>query len=134
MDPGELPSAFVEAMDDDLGVPRALAVVFDRVRAGNSALDAGDHVGAAAEAAAVRAMVAVLGLDPFEAPWVNAAGDDSLRTATDNLISQLLADRAAARAARDFAAADAIRNSLVRSGFAIQDTVDGPVWSVANAD
>ena len=130
VDVGELPQPFVDAMDDDLGVPGALAVVHGRVRAGNSALADGDHAAAAAEAAVVRGMLAVLGLDPFVAPWTAAVPDDALHAATDKLIAQLLADRAAARAAKDFATADAIRNTLADSGFAIEDTVDGPVWSV----
>jgi cysteinyl-tRNA synthetase len=129
---GDLPPAFVEAMDDDLGVPRALAVVHDRVRVGNAALAAADHGAALTEAAQIRGMLAVLGLDPFEAPWVNAGSDDGLHAATDKLIAQLLADRAAARAAKDFATADSIRNALAQAGFAIEDTVDGPIWSVTN--
>ncbi len=127
---GELPGAFVDAMDDDLGVPRALAVVHDRVKVGNAALAGGDHVTAAAEAAVVRSMLAVLGVDPFAAPWTIGGNDDSLRAATDKLIAQLLADRAAARAAKDFATADSIRKALGQAGFAIEDTIDGPVWSV----
>jgi cysteinyl-tRNA synthetase len=118
-------------MDDDLAVPTALAVVHGRVRAGNTAMSAGDHAAAADQAAVVRAMLAVLGLDPFAAPWVNAGSDDSLYAATDNLIAKLLADRNAARAAKDFATADAIRNNLAQAGFAIEDTPDGPVWSVS---
>ncbi len=127
---GELPVAFVEAMDDDLGVPKALAVVHDRVRIGNAALQARDHTAAATEAGRIRAMLAVLGLDPFAAPWADARTDDSLRMATDKLIRQLLDERAAARAAKDFARADEIRKTLAAAGFAIEDTVDGPVWSV----
>ncbi len=129
--PTDVPAAFTQAMDDDLGVPRALAVVFDRLRIGNAALSAGDHATAAVEAAQIRAMLAVLGLDPFAAPWVDAAGDDSLHAATDKLISQLLAERTAARGAKDFARADEIRKTLAQAGFAIEDTVDGPLcpWS-----
>ena len=127
---GALPEAFEQAMDDDLSVPRALAVVHDQVRAGNSALAAGDHGEVAAAAAAVRGMLAVLGLDPFAAPWVGAGGDGGLHNATDVLLQGLLAERTAARAARDFATADAIRNKLAQAGFAIEDTPDGPVWSL----
>jgi len=128
---GDLPQDFIDAMDDDLGVPKALAVVHEKVKAGNAALAGGDHTAAAAQAAVVRAMLAVLGLDPFQSPWVDSAGDDALHGATDKLIAQLLADRNAARAAKDFATADVIRNTLAQAGFAIQDTVDGPVWSVS---
>ena len=130
----ELPASFAAAMDDDLGVPRALAVVHERVRAGNSALAADEEDAARADAAAVRAMVAVLGLDPFVAPWAatdaTAAGAARLRQATDALISELLAERAAARAARNYATADSIRNRLAAAGFAIEDTAQGPSWTV----
>jgi cysteinyl-tRNA synthetase len=130
---GELPQGFVDAMDDDLGVPAALAVLHGRVRAGNTAMAAGDQVTAGREAATVGAMLAVLGLDPFQAPWISgSAGDASLRAATDQLIAQLLADRNAARLAKDFVTADAIRNKLAQAGFAIEDTPDGPLWSVSS--
>ncbi len=130
---GYLPSEFSAAMDDDLGVPKALAVVHDVVRQGNSAMAGGRHPDALELASSVRAMLGVLGLDPFSAPWVGTGADDRLTEATDALIQQLLADRAAARAAKDFATADAIRNRLVAAGFAIEDTPDGPLWSVAGA-
>ena len=58
------------------------------------------------------------------------ARDAELTTATDRLIQKLLDERATARAARDFAAADAIRHRLAAAGFAIEDTPDGPLWSV----
>jgi len=128
---GAVPDGFRKAMDDDLSVPRALAVVHEQVRAGNAALTAGDADKAAALASSVRAMVSVLGVDPFVAPW-NSTGDDRLlMRATGALIIALLEERAAARAARDFATADAIRDRLAAAGFAIEDTKDGPVWSVA---
>ena len=61
-----VPDAFAEAMDDDLGVPQALALVHAAVRQGNSALSAGDKETVAAGAAELRAMLGVLGLDPLE--------------------------------------------------------------------
>jgi cysteinyl-tRNA synthetase len=133
---GEVLPAFREAMDDDLGVPRALAVVHDQVRAGNAALAKGDIDRALEIGSAVRAMLAVLGLDPWSTPWVNAVTtgvgqDRRLAEATDRLIQELLTERSDARAARDYAKADAIRVRLAEAGFAIEDTRDGPVWSVA---
>jgi cysteinyl-tRNA synthetase len=132
-----VPDAFAEAMDDDLSVPRALAVVYDAVRAGNSAASAGDWGAAVEQASLVRGMLAVLGLDPFVAPWAGVAGaGDSSRAlvdATGALISEFLDERTAARAAKDFATADRIRDRLARAGFGIEDTPDGPVWSVAAA-
>ncbi|MFZ2502935.1 MAG: cysteine--tRNA ligase, partial [Nocardioides sp.] len=61
-----LPTAFVEAMNDDLGTPAALAVVYDTVREGNKALDSADGERAAALATDVRRMLGVLGLDPAD--------------------------------------------------------------------
>lgn len=130
-----VPDAFADAMDDDLGVPRALAVVYDAVRAGNSAAATGDWAAAVAQASLVRGMLAVLGLDPFGAPWAQAEGGAGagrvLVDATGSLLGEFLDERTVARASKDFARADAIRDRLARAGFAIEDTPDGPVWSVA---
>lgn len=128
---GTVPEAFRQAMDDDLGVPRALAVIHDRVRAGNAALAGRDQTAAGEIAASVRAMVAVLGIDPWAAPWATGREDRRLVNATGNLIEALLVERTTARADRDFARADAIRDRLAGAGFSIEDTKDGPVWSVA---
>jgi cysteinyl-tRNA synthetase len=76
-------------------------------------------------------MLAVLGLDPFAAPWISGQDDRRLMNATGTLIQALLQERSQARADRDFAKADAIRVQLAEAGFAIEDTKDGPVWSVA---
>jgi cysteinyl-tRNA synthetase len=135
-----VPDDFAAAMDDDLGVPRALAVVYDAVRAGNTAAAAGDWPAALTSAGLVRGMLAVLGLDPFAAPWVGsgagvgAGAGHALIDATGALLGEFLAERTAARATKDFATADAIRDRLARAGFAIEDTPDGPVWSVAAGD
>ena len=81
----------------------------------------------------VRAMLAVLGLDPWAAPWRERRRDRRLVDATGALIEGLLQERAEARADRDFARADEIRGQLAAAGFAIEDTKDGPVWSVPGA-
>ena len=129
---GEIPAEFGDAMDDDLGVPRAIAVVHERVRAANTAAGAGDWDAAAALAGQVRGMLAVLGLDPFEAPWTRSDGADRrLVAATSALLNQFLSERTAARAERDFERADAIRNRLAAAGFAIEDTPDGPIWTLS---
>ena len=65
----DLPDEFTVAMDDDLATPAAVAVVHDAVRAGNTALDARDDAAVAESAATIRAMLDVLGLDPFAEPW-----------------------------------------------------------------
>jgi len=128
----QLPAAFVAAMDDDLGVPQALAVVHDTVRHGNSALAAGELEAAGTAAQQVRAMLDVLGVDPLAEPWTTAGrgDDDRLRAAVDHLVSGLLESRAQARAAKDWAAADAIRDQLKNAGIVVDDTSGGSTWSL----
>ncbi len=128
----DLPAAFVAAMDDDLGVPQALAVVHDTVREGNSALAAGDATAAGAAALQVRAMLDVLGVDPYAEPWsAGGSGDDErLRSAVDALVAGLLEARAQARADKDWAAADAIRDQLKNAGIVVDDTSGGSTWSL----
>ncbi|HEX2856018.1 MAG TPA: cysteine--tRNA ligase [Propionibacteriaceae bacterium] len=128
-----LPDAFVAAMDDDLGTPGAVATLYQAVREGNSALDAGDDETAARAYAQVRGMLAVLGLDADDPVWASgaAAGDDArLRPVVDSLVHTLLQQRADARAARDWATADAIRDSLTTAGLKIEDTPQGSRWTV----
>lgn len=130
----DVPPAFAEAMDDDLGVPQALAVVHTTVRQGNAALSADDKEAAVARLAEVRAMLGVLGLDPLDAHWTGAGGADrgaDLHGAVDTLVRLVLEQREAARARKDYAAADAIRDQLQQSGLAIEDTPDGPRWSLS---
>ncbi len=128
----ELRAAFVDAMDDDLGTPAAVAVIYDAVRDGNKLLGDGDTAGAAGVAADVRAMLDVLGLDPLDPAWgASASGaTDKLTSAVDALVAGLLEQRNAARAAKDFAAADAIRDQIKAAGIVIEDTPNGPKWSL----
>jgi cysteinyl-tRNA synthetase len=125
-----LPATFSAAMDDDLGVPQALAIVHESVREGNAALAAGDIAGTAKRLGEVRAMLAVLGLDPLAAPWAEAQAGGDLRPVVDALISVALEQRQAARARRDFAAADAIRDHLLEAGVVVEDTPRGPRWEL----
>jgi len=127
---GRVPDAFAAAMDDDLGVPQALGVLHETVRAGNTALDAGDLAEVAVLRERVRAMAGVLGVDPTAPEWRHG-GLDAAGTALAALVEKLLADRAAARAAKDFAAADRIRDELAAAGIAIDDTPAGARWSLA---
>ena len=125
-----VPATFAEAMDDDLGVPTALAVVHDTVRAGNSALDSGDSAAANAAAGELRAMLDALGINPEATEW--ADGSDQANTAVaalDTLIRSLLDNRAVARANKDFATSDRIRDDLAAAGITIEDTPDGAHWS-----
>ena len=125
---GSVGDEFTAAMDDDLGTPAALAVVHNTVRQGFTALDDGDDDGALAAAATVRAQLSVLGLDPLD--WPASGVDTTARTALGALVSDLLAQRQEARAARDFATADAVRDRLLAAGIAVEDTPDGPQWTL----
>ncbi len=129
----ELPTAFVTAMNDDLNVPAALAVVHEHLRAGNSALadrsPAADTV-ARHHLVSLRAMLDVLGLDPAGEQWADA-GDTRYRHALDAVVTAELDARAQARAARDFATSDAIRDRLAAAGVVVEDSSDGARWSLA---
>ncbi len=127
--PGELPAEFVAAMDDDLNTSQALAVLHDTVRAGNEALTAGDDAVVVAVLSRVRAMLGVLGLDPLDARWAGRSGGQ-LRPVVDSLVALALEQRAAARARKDWAAADAVRDQLKHAGVIVEDTVHGPRWTI----
>lgn len=126
-----LPAAFGAALDDDLNVPAALAVVHEHLRAGNTALARGDESGVRAELVAVRAMLDVLGLDPAGKQWGSTDTDDRHAAALDALVHAELDVRAAARAARDWATADAVRDRLAAAGLAVEDSATGARWSLA---
>jgi cysteinyl-tRNA synthetase len=132
-EPGELPAGFVAAMDDDLNTSRAVAAVHETVREGNSALAAGDDGAVRAALAAVRGMLAVLGLDPLAAQWTGPVTGD-LKGTVDRLVALALEQREAARARRDWPAADAVRDQLKQAGVLIEDTPAGPRWTLADAD
>ena len=129
----DLPAGFVAAMDDDLNVSGALAVIHESVRSGNTALDDGDEDQARALGLQVVAMTEVLGINPLNPGWDSASGSgtDDAMTALDALVKDRIAARAAARAARDFMAADLIRDQLAAAGIALEDTSTGARWSLA---
>ena len=123
----EVPQAFAEAMDDDVNIPRALAVLHEQTRAGNAALAAGEDASEAANA--VMAMAEVLGLAQlmsFNAEGTSGAEHEAL----DALIQAVLAERAEARAQKDWAKADAMRDLLASAGVQVKDGANGSSWSV----
>jgi cysteinyl-tRNA synthetase len=129
VEPGELPAEFVEAMDDDLNTSRALAVVHETVRAGNSGLADGDAAAIASALSRVRAMLGPLGLDPLDPQWVSTS-DAGLTGVVDSLVALALEQRTAARARKDWAAADAVRDKLKQAGVVVEDTPTGPRWTL----
>ena len=130
--PGDLPhwSAFEAAMDDDLGTPGAVAVLFEAIKAGNQALTAGEGERVRDHLLAVTKMLDVLGLNPDAPEWAHATTDEQLEPVVDALVAALLEQRAAARAAKDWTSADAIRDTLTGVGLEITDTPTGPTWSL----
>jgi len=128
--PMDVPPAFANAMNDDLNTSAALAVVHDTIREGNTALAAGDETGVRAALTAVRAMLGVLGLDPFDPAWRGAGGGNDLKPVVDALVRLALEQRAQARARKDWSAADAVRDQLKNAGVQVEDTPAGPRWTV----
>jgi cysteinyl-tRNA synthetase len=133
---GEVPvglwtEAFARALDDDLAVPAALAEVHGKVREGNIALDGGDLEGARGIASQVRAMLGILGVDPLDEHWTQETADASAATdALDVLVRAELERRQSARAEKNWAVADEVRDRLIRAGIEVTDTPNGPEWSL----
>ncbi|MES2171763.1 MAG: cysteine--tRNA ligase [Actinomycetota bacterium] len=125
-----VPPEFAAAMDDDLAVPQALGVLHEAVRAGNVALDGEDLEAAAGIQGHVLAMTEVLGINPMAVHWQTAR--EPAGAALGALVEKLLEDRTAARTARDFAAADRIRDELSAAGIQIEDTPTGSHWSLGS--
>jgi cysteinyl-tRNA synthetase len=115
-----LPQPFVDAMNNDFGVPAALAALHERVRAGNAALDSGGDVGS--HLASVLAMLEVLGITVEAEEEV----DEDFAARVGSLIEQ----RRNARDNKDFALADQIRDELQQMGVTIEDTPTQTTWSL----
>ncbi len=120
---------FAAALDDDLGVPQALAVVHAGVRAGNALLAAGELPALAATLQTVRRMLTVLALDPVE-QWPGSSGG-ALEPVVQELVALVAEARADARARKDWAAADGIRDRLAAAGVVLEDAADGVRWRLA---
>ena len=130
--PADVPAEFAAALDDDLSTPGALAVVHGLVREGNTALDAGDAAAASRAASCVRATTGVLGLDPLGTGLADSGGDVA-RQALGAVVEAMLERRQQARAERDFATADRVRDELLAAGVAVEDGPDGSTWSLKDA-
>jgi cysteinyl-tRNA synthetase len=110
---GESPEAFKAALADDFNTPRALAIVFDLVGAANRG-----EVDASSAAGEIAAMLELLGLSSLTRPDEGSEADDRA--------TKLMQEREEARAAKDFARADEIRDELAGMGWTVRDSADGP--------
>ncbi len=129
----ELPEGFVTAMNDDLNVAGALAVIHEHMKAGNTAIDEGDKALVRREQVLVRSMLDVLGLDPASDQWRGGLGaggaeGSAEHEALDALVRALIEERAQARADKDWARADALRDRLTQAGIAVADGREGASW------
>lgn len=122
-----VPQDFADALDDDMNIPRALAVLHEQTRAGNAALAAGAD--ASEFANAVWAMANVLGLiSLMNLDGSGASGAE--HQALDALIHTILEQRASARAEKDWATADRMRDVLAAAGITVKDGAQGSTWSL----
>ena len=125
----EISQELSEALNDDLAVPQVLAQISEWLKLGNSALSVSDKAQVARYASYIRAALSILGTDPFDPAYSSSPSAD-LTGAVDGLISLLLEQRSAARARKDFAAADQIRDQIIAMGISIEDRADGVRWSI----
>jgi cysteinyl-tRNA synthetase len=123
-----LPPAFQEALDEDLATPSAFAVIHEFVTNGNTAL-ANDAADLKEIYVQVRTMLNILGLDPLNNQWQKETSQDA-NNALDSLIQTMLKQRNDARAAKNFAVADSVRDALNSAGILIEDTPQGSRWSI----
>jgi len=122
-----VPQDFADALNDDMNIPRALAVLHEQTRAGNAALAAGAD--ASEYANAVWAMANVLGLTSLmNLDGSGASGAE--HQALDALIHNILEQRASARAEKDWATADRMRDVLAAAGITVKDGAQGSTWSL----
>ena len=124
-------AAFSDAMNDDLAVPTALATISEALKTGNSAIAAGDKAVIASAANEIRGALEVLGCDPFDPAFAAGSAGVDMTAALDGVIKLALEQRTAARERKDFAASDAIRDGLASLGITIEDTAQGPRWSIS---
>ena len=121
---------YAEAMDDDLAVPAALAALQGVLREGNKLLADGPSEALVGSLGSVRSMLDVLGLDPLSEHWAGSGGEGDLHTVVDRLVAVTLAERTEARARKDYATSDRIRDALAEAGITVEDTPSGPTWSL----
>ena len=130
LEPGRAaaPQAVLDALEDDLNTPRALAALFEIAGRANKAEDEAERAKAKGELLEAGALLGLLSNDPDM--WF---GLESLPEAERAAIDRLVAERAQARKAKDFARADAIRDQLDQRGVVVEDSPEGSVWRLARS-
>jgi len=125
-------SDFANAINEDLNVQAALAVLHEVVGEGNTLLSKkADAAGLKGCLTSVRQMLDVLGVDPLSPTWADDSKNaQQLESALDYFVQQSIAVRNAAKENKNFDAADAIRDSLRNAGIALEDTSDGVRWNL----
>ena len=131
---GKIPSPrlsdqFTNAMNDDLAVPQGLAQIAEALRVGNIALASGDLLATDIKAGEIRGALDILGCDPYDPAFIESDEAD-LEKVLSGVIELALSERFAARERKDFAASDQIRDVLGTLGVNVEDTPQGPRWSL----
>jgi len=124
----EIAPEFANAMNDDLAVPQGLAFISEAMKLGNNTITANDKNEIAKPAAYIRGALSILGCDPFDAAY--SGGSTTDKDVLDGLVELAIEQRNAARARKDFAASDLIRDSLTKIGITIEDTPNGTRWNI----
>ena len=119
----EPPAAVIAALEDDLNTPKALAEMFNLARSLNKAEGETERLQLATDILAAGDLIGVLQNDAED--WFTSSTDSEI---SDDEIESLIADRNKARADKDFARGDAIRDELAAKGVSIEDGADGTRW------
>jgi cysteinyl-tRNA synthetase len=124
------PAKFSKAMNEDLNIPAALAVLHESVRDGNSSLDEDRLEDAARAYAEAVAMLDVLNINPLASFWKSTKSGEDAMSALDGLVRSLIAQRNQARDDKDFQTSDRIRDQLKAVGVVLEDSADSTHWSL----
>jgi cysteinyl-tRNA synthetase len=125
-----LPKKFIDAMNDDLNMPTALAVLHESVRSGNTALDSESFEEAAEAYFAVLGIVNVLNINPLDAIWQTRGSSSEALSALDVLVRSMIEQRKTARENKDFETSDRIRDQLKTAGISLEDEAGSTNWSL----
>ena len=125
-----LPAEFAAALDDDVNVAAAIAIVHEHVKRGNAALATGDHQVVESAARAVRGMLDVLGLDPLAPKWRSGGGSGAVQDALASLVESVLKQRREAREAKEWTRADELRDVLTAAGVVVEGAAGGARWTI----